>query len=71
MQRKNNRSVLLLAGMLTTLSLLGATGCKKSNEVGETVPAPPRELIEKSYKGANSQVPPPGPGQASGATSPR
>lgn len=33
-------------------------GCENKDQPGETVPAPPRALIEKSYQGAKGTNPP-------------
>ena len=35
---------------LLALVVVALAGCGKGNDVGETVPGPPRELVEKSFK---------------------
>jgi hypothetical protein len=57
------RFACLAAGVVFAAALLTVTGCRKAGDVGgETVPTPPRELVEKSLRmgkapGANPQPP--------------
>ena len=44
--------------------LLIAAGCRAPTAGGDTVPTPPRELVEKSFKPPAGQGGPPQPGPA-------
>ena len=57
MSSLNKRTLSLTVSLLLLTSALA--GCKEESKGGDTVPAPPRELIEKSYKTGNFGAPPP------------
>jgi hypothetical protein len=62
MNRRTGITSLAISFLLTASCT--TTGCRRAGRVGETVPSPPRELIEKSYQGG----PAPAPGRSTGGT---
>jgi hypothetical protein len=55
-----------VAGCLVAVACFTTTGCRRDGGVGETVPSPPRELIEKSYQGGQAPAQQPATGQPRG-----
>lgn len=51
--------------LAATMALVMTGGCRSGNAGGETVPPPPRELIEKSMRSGNAPGAPGPPPQAS------
>jgi hypothetical protein len=58
-----------VVGCLVAAACFATAGCRRGGGVGETVPSPPRELIERSYQGGQAPAAPSGAGK-SGGTAP-
>jgi hypothetical protein len=63
MDRTSAGRILAIAGIAAVCAAAG--GCRRAG-VGDTVPSPPRELIEKSYQQGPAPARQPGSGRGGG-----
>ena len=61
-----NRITAALLVAWVVAAWLGAAGCRRSAAGGETVPSPPRELIQRSYQAGQAGAGQAGAGGAGG-----